>query len=455
MAELPAAASFCLPAFFGDKITRERRKKGLSMKSALISVGTELLMGQVTDTNAVYLSQQLNALGIDVMYRYTVGDNDGRLTEVLDLALKDCDLVITTGGLGPTEDDMTKETVTKYMNDTLEVHEPSRQAMMQMVKDQRYDLFTKNNLKQTLMPTRAEVFDTDAGTAPGFALSNEAGKTIVCLPGPPREMKRMFERRVRPWLEPKTDCVISYETLRVFGKGESRVETEILDLIDAQTDPTIATYAAEGECSVRVASKRDTLEEAKAACIEVADQVKERLGDCVYSDDGRSLPEVVGEKLLENHITISSSESCTGGMFAEFLTDIPGISEVFERGIVTYTERAKIEELGVSEKTLADETAVSPNVAQQMAEGLQKKTGSDVCVSVTGIAGPGGGTEEKPVGLIYIGCTYKGSTVVKKLLTRNMSRSWNRRHAVLSMFDTINRMLDGRPVPGSDRRELL
>ena len=424
------------------------------MKSAIISVGTELLMGQVTDTNAVYLSQQLNALGIDVMYRYTVGDNDGRLSEVLDLAMKDCDLILTTGGLGPTEDDMTKETVTKYMGDTLAVHQPSRDALMKMAEE-RHHKFTENNLKQTLMPTRAEVFDTDAGTAPGFALSNDQGKTVVCLPGPPREMKRMFERRVRPWLLPKQDSVISYQTLRIFGKGESRVETDILDLIDAQTDPTIATYAHEGECSVRVASKRKTLEEAQDACRKVSEQVRERVGDYIYSDDGRSLPEVVGEKLLSRGISISCAESCTGGMFAAALTDVPGISEVFERGIVTYTERAKNEELGVSEKTLAEETAVSPNVARQMAEGLQKKTGSQVCVSVTGLAGPSGGTKEKPVGLIYVGCTYNGTTVVKKLLTLNMSRSWNRRYAVLSMFDTVNRMLDGREVPGSDRSEVL
>ncbi|WP_409336557.1 competence/damage-inducible protein A [Eubacterium sp. F2] len=424
------------------------------MKSAIISVGTELLMGQVTDTNAVYLSQQLNTMGVDVMYRYTVGDNDGRLSEVLDLALKDCGLVITTGGLGPTEDDMTKETVTKYMGDVLEEHQPSKEALMKMAEE-RHHKFTENNMKQTLMPTRAEVFDTDAGTAPGFALSNDAGKTIVCLPGPPREMKRMFERRVRPWLAPKTDCVIAYQTLRIFGKGESLVETEILDLIDAQTDPTIATYAQEGECSVRVASKRKTLKEAEDACHEVSDQIRKRVGDYIYSDDGRSLPEVVGEKLLKDKITISCAESCTGGMFAAYLTDIPGISEVFERGIVTYTERAKMEELGVSEKTIAEKTVVSPEVAAQMAEGLQKKTGSDVCVSVTGIAGPSGGTPEKPVGLIYVGCRYKGVTVVKKLLTLNMSRSWNRRYAVLSMFDTINRMLDGRAVPGSDHSEVL
>lgn len=306
-----------------------------------------------------------------------------------------------------------------------------------------------------MMPTRATVFDTDAGTAPGFALSNAEGKTIICLPGPPREMKRMFERRVRPWLQPKQDSVIAYQTLRIFGKGESRVETDIIDLIDAQTDPTIATYAHEGECSVRIASKRPTLEEAKEACAEVSEQVRERVGDYVYSDDGRSLPDIVGEKLLDGHITISSAESCTGGMFSTYLTDIPGISEVFERGIVTYTERAKMEELGVDALTLDQETAVSPNVARQMAEGLQKKTGSDICVSVTGIAGPSGGTEEKPVGLIYVGCTYKGVTVVKKLLTLNMSRSWNRRYATLSMFDMINRMLDGREIPGSDRSEVL
>ena len=414
------------------------------MKCAVISVGTELLMGQITDTNAVYISRQLNMLGIDVLYRYTVGDNDGRLREILGLAAEDCDLIITTGGLGPTEDDMTKETVSDFLGEKLVEDEEAKHILMEMQQARKHR-FTTNNYKQYLLPEHATVFQTEIGTAPGFAVEKN-GTTVICLPGPPYEMTEMFRRCVYPYLAKQQDSVIYYKVLRIFGKGESLVETKLMDLIDAQTDPTIATYAKIAECSVRVASKRRTLEEAKNAVEAMVRKIRERLGDNIYSEEDEDLVQVVGRKLIDRHITISCAESCTGGLFAGNLTDVPGISEVFERGIVTYTCRAKIEELGVREDTLERETAVSPEVARQMAEGLQKKTGSDVCVSVTGIAGPGGGTPEKPVGLIYIGCRYQGKTLVKKLLTPNFSREWNRKYAVLMMLDTVNRLIDGRPV---------
>ena len=414
------------------------------MKCAVISVGTELLMGQITDTNAVYISRQLNMLGIDVLYRHTVGDNDGRLREILGLAAEDCDLIITTGGLGPTEDDMTKETVSDFLGEKLVEDEEAKHILME-IQQARKHRFTTNNYKQYLLPEHATVFQTEIGTAPGFAVEKN-GTTVICLPGPPYEMTEMFRRCVYPYLAKQQDSVIYYKVLRIFGKGESLVETKLMDLIDAQTDPTIATYAKMAECSVRVASKRRTLEEAKNAVEAMVRRVRERLGDNIYSEEDEDLVQVVGRKLIDRHITISCAESCTGGLFAGTLTDVPGISEVFERGIVTYTCRAKIEELGVREDTLERETAVSPEVARQMAEGLQKKTGSDVCVSVTGIAGPGGGTPEKPVGLIYIGCRYQGKTLVKKLLTPNFSREWNRKYAVLMMLDTVNRLIDGRPV---------
>lgn len=401
-------------------------------------------MGQITDTNAVYISHQLNMLGIDVLYRYTVGDNDGRLREILGLAAEDCDLIITTGGLGPTEDDMTKETVSDFLGEKLVEDEEAKHILME-IQQARKHRFTTNNYKQYLLPEHATVFQTEIGTAPGFAVEKN-GTTVICLPGPPYEMTEMFRRCVYPYLAKQQDSVIYYKVLRIFGKGESLVETKLMDLIDAQTDPTIATYAKMAGCSVRVASKRRTLEEAKNAVEAMVRRVRERLGDNIYSEEDEDLVQVVGRKLIDRHITISCAESCTGGLFAGTLTDVPGISEVFERGIVTYTCRAKIEELGVREDTLERETAVSPEVARQMAEGLQKKTGSDVCVSVTGIAGPGGGTPEKPVGLIYIGCRYQGKTLVKKLLTPNFSREWNRKYAVLMMLDTVNRLIDGRPV---------
>jgi nicotinamide-nucleotide amidase len=410
------------------------------MKSAILSVGTEILFGQITNTNSVYISQQLNLLGFDVLYHYTVGDNDGRLSEIISLAFKDCDLIVTSGGLGPTEDDMTKETVCKVMGDVLVEHEPSMKALIAGAKKLGHKL-TENNFKQAMMPSRAVVFDNDAGSAPGFCLEKD-GKMIVCMPGPPREMTRMFQRRVKPYLQQFQENVIYYRTLRFFGKGESSLETDLLDLIDEQSDPTIATYAKEGECTVRVASKRKTREEAEAAVNEMVTVIDKRLGDYIYSLDDEELVDVVGRKLIEGDISISCAESCTGGMFAETLTTVPGISQVFDRGIVTYTCDSKVKELGVKQETLDACTVYSAEVAAEMASGLYAKTGSRICVSVTGIAGPGGAMPGKPVGLIYIGCAVDGEVEVKKVQMRNVNRNWNRHYAVLNMLDMVNRAID-------------
>jgi len=407
------------------------------MKTAILSVGTELLFGQITNTNTVYLSQQLNLLGHDVMYHYTVGDNPERLADMINLAFKDCDLIITTGGLGPTQDDLTKEIVCEVMGDELvmmdDVLEQIKQYFGGMGKD-----MPENNKKQAIMPSRAKIFYNDAGTAPGFALEND-GRYVVCMPGPPREMTRMFEKSVLPFLEELSEKVIHYRMIRTFGIGESRLEMELLDLIDGQTDPTIATYAKEGESAVRIASQRKTIEEAKQAVDIMLGKVNERIGEYIYSCDDEELVQVVCGKLMEKGLTLSSAESCTGGMFAAAVTDIPGISQVFDRGIVTYSNQAKMDELGVKKETLETFGAVSEQTAVEMAEGLYNVTGSDVCVSVTGIAGPGGGSDEKPVGLIYIGLRYNGKTICKEVRTRDVNRKWNRSYALLSMLDLINR----------------
>ena len=220
------------------------------------------------------------------------------------------------------------------------------------------------------------------------------------------------------------------------------METELLDIIDGQTDPTVATYAKEGECSVRVASKRQTLAEAKEAVDAVIEEISEKVGKYIYSYDDEDLETVVAKKLLARNISVSACESCTGGLFSGALTELPGISKVFDRGLVTYTYGAKIEELGVKKETLTKYTAESIEVAREMAEGLAAKTGSRLCISVTGIAGPDGGTEEKPVGTIYTGCVFDGKTYAEQIALRNVSRSWNRHFAVLSMFDMINRIIE-------------
>lgn len=407
------------------------------MKTAILSVGTEILFGQIVNTNTVYLSQQMNMLGFDVMYHYTVGDNPKRVEEMIDLAFQDCDLILTTGGLGPTQDDLTKEVACKALDDELVMMDDVLEEITKYFKTLGREM-TENNKKQAVMPSRATVFHNDAGTAPGFALEKD-GKYIVCMPGPPREMTRMFQKSVVPFLQSMSQGALYYRQIRFFGIGESMLETQLMDLIDQQTDPTLATYAKEGECSLRIASKRDTEEEAKQAVDDMLEKVKERVGHYIYSCDNEELAQVVAGKLMEKNLTLSSAESCTGGMFASTMTDIPGISRCFDRGLVTYSNQAKMEELGVSAETLETYGAVSEETALEMVEGLQRVSGSDVCVSVTGIAGPGGGTEEKPVGLVYIGFAYGEKKLCKKIQMRNVNRNWNRHYALLCMLNVINR----------------
>lgn len=407
------------------------------MKTAILSIGTELLFGQITNTNTVYLSQKLNMLGYDVMYHYTVGDNPERVRDMIRLAFQDCDLVITTGGLGPTQDDLTKEMVCQVMGDEL--------VMMDEVMAELEEYFeklgrpmTENNKKQAYVPSRARVFINHEGSAPGFALEKD-GKYVICMPGPPREMTSMFEDSVMPYLQSMSEDVIYYRMLRAFGIGESALETKLLDLIDDQTDPTLATYAKEGECSLRIASKRKTEAEAREAVDEMVEKVKERVGEFIYSCDDEELVQVVCRKLMEKGLTLSSAESCTGGKFAAAVTDIPGISAVFQRGLVTYSNQAKMDELGVKAETLEKYGAVSEETAMEMVEGLRRVSGSDVCVSVTGIAGPGGGSDAKPVGLVYIGFVYGDKKLCRKLQTGDDSRQWNRQYSLLSMLDIINK----------------
>lgn len=410
------------------------------MKCAIVAVGTELLFGHTLNTDAVYLSQQLNLMGIDVLYHYTVGDNPKRLADILKMAMKDCDLVITTGGTGPTQDDLTKEVICQVMDDVL-VEDPH--SLDRIIKhfERRQRPMSENNLKQAMMPSRAVVFDNNNGTAPGFALECE-GKIVICLPGPPNELNPMFEESAKPWLMERSSEALYYRTIRTFGIGESMLETKLLPLIDGQTDPTLATYAKMGEATVRIASKRPTLEEARSAVEDMIAKVYDYVGEYIYSTEDESLPQVVGQKLISKYLTMSTAESCTGGMIAAAMTDISGISAVFERGIVTYSNGAKMDELGVLEETLAQYGAVSPQTAEEMVRGLKAKTGSRVCVSVTGIAGPGGGTPEKPVGLIYVGVMLDDRMEVFELRTNNTKRQWNRNYTMLFALYQVNRFID-------------
>lgn len=405
------------------------------MRAAILAVGTELLFGQTINTNAAYLSRELQNIGIDVMYHYTVGDNPKRLKELLNLAYRDVDLVITTGGLGPTQDDLTKEVVCEYFGEPLVEYKGYTKALEEHFKKAGYK-WTDNNRKQAYFPLNSTILDNDIGTAPGIYLE-KGGKAVATLPGPPREMTRMFQFKLKPILLKDSNDFIYYRILRTFGIGESSLETVLMPLIDKQTDPTIATYAKEGETSIRITSKRKSLEEAKAEVDSMIFKVNQIIGAHVYSYDDESLAEVVGKLLMKKNISIACCESCTGGLLAAALTEIPGISKVFNRGLVTYTYGAKEEELNVRPETLLKFTAESGEVCREMVEGLKGKTNCDFCISITGIAGPEDLSPEKPAGLAYIGIAYNGKTEIIEFKHRNVSRKWNRNYMLLNMLYEI------------------
>ena len=382
------------------------------MKAEIITVGTEILLGDILNTNCRYLSRELAAMGIEMYYQITVGDNEERLLKTLDESLNRSDIVICTGGLGPTEDDITKEVCAKYFGYELELHKPSLDAMIERFKHMNR-VPTKNNEKQAYFPKEAYILKNDNGTAPGCIMEKE-GKMIVVLPGPPREMESMFENYVKPYLSKLTDDVIESEVLRIIGVGESKVENEILDIIDSQTNPTIATYAKGYECTLRITAKAKSVEEAKELIKPMSDEMKRRFGQSLYATGETSIEEVVAKMLVENNLKIAVAESCTGGMVSASLINYPGISSVFMEGCVTYSNEAKMKSLGVKKETLDVYGVVSDKCAKEMASGVAARYNTNVGIATTGIAGPGGGTDEKPVGLVYFGIYINGKVITKK-----------------------------------------
>ena len=382
------------------------------MKAEIITVGTEILLGDILNTNCRYLSRELAAMGIEMYYQITVGDNEERLLKTLDESLNRSDIVICTGGLGPTEDDITKEVCAKYFGYELELHKPSLDAMIERFKYMNR-VPTKNNEKQAYFPKEAYILKNDNGTAPGCIMEKE-GKMIVVLPGPPREMESMFENYVKPYLSKLTDDVIESEVLRIIGVGESKVENDILDIIDSQTNPTIATYAKGYECTLRITAKAKSVEEAKELIKPMSDEMKRRFGQSLYATGETSIEEVVSKMLVENNLKIAVAESCTGGMVSASLINYPGISSVFMEGCVTYSNEAKMKSLGVKKETLDVYGAVSDKCAKEMASGVAARYNTNVGIATTGIAGPDGGTDEKPVGLVYFGIYINGKVISKK-----------------------------------------
>jgi len=386
---------------------------GIIMDAEIIAVGSELLLGQIANTNAQYISQRLSSVGVNVYYHTVVGDNKERLLKALEIACKRANIIITTGGLGPTMDDLTKETIAEYLGMELMLHQPSAQAIREYFA-RRGRVMTENNLKQAMFPREAIVLPNAVGTAPG-AIIEKDGKTFIILPGPPFEMQPMFENHVIPYLAQRENQKIFSRVLRIYGIGESAVEEMIKDLLEKQTNPTIAPLAAYGEVTLRLTVKCPRSQDPLELIKPVEDEIRRRLEQAVYGIDDDRLETVVARLLKERGLTLAMAESCTGGLISNLLTDVPGISENLLETCVTYSNQAKINRLGVKHETLEAYGAVSPQTAQEMAEGILRTSGADIGLAVTGIAGPGGGTPEKPVGLVYIAIAMDGNVEVKSI----------------------------------------
>lgn len=402
------------------------------MIAEILSVGTELLMGQIANTDAQFISRRLGELGISIYRQCTVGDNPARVLESLRESLSRSDIVITTGGLGPTEDDLTKEMVAEYFGLEMELHQPSYDALKAYME--RFGRkMTPNNLKQAYFPQGAIIMPNLCGTAPGCIVEKD-GKTVAVLPGPPRELTDMFDRQLAPYLEKRSGVSIKSKFLKIFGLGESNVETMLLDLFH-RGNPTLALYCGPGEVAARITTRVKEGEDADAIIGPVYDEILRRVGDAFYGEGmNYTLADAVLKLLRERGETVTFAESCTGGLLAGEFVGAPGASECLMESYVTYANSAKEKLLGVSGDTLASSGAVSEECAREMAVGALKAAGADWAVSVTGIAGPDGGTAEKPVGTVYVGVAHNGSAVAKRFSFRG-DRQWIR---TLSVVNALN-----------------
>ena len=392
------------------------------MTAEIICVGTEILLGNIVNTNAAYLAEKCAYLGLSNYYQVVVGDNEQRLLETINTAKSRADVIFLIGGLGPTEDDLTKETAAKAFNVELVMDEEAKNNIVTILTNRGIDI-TNNNFKQALVPKGSIVLYNKNGTAPGIIME-EAGKVVIMLPGPPNEFVPMVDDQVVPYfLKKGTNDVIYSRVVKLVGVGESKVAEEISDLI-AMTNPTVATYAKTGEVHIRVTASAANDDEAKALVKPVVKKLKAMYPDNVYSTNAdETLERAVVELLSKNGLSITAAESCTGGLVCGKIVNVAGASEVFRGGYITYSNKQKRNVIGVKKSTLEKYGAVSEQVAAEMAKGVLEVSKADVAISTTGIAGPGGGTPEKPVGLVYIGGAVKNKVYVEKF---NFSGSRNK-----------------------------
>ena len=388
------------------------------MIAEIVTVGTEILLGNIVNTNSAYLAVECANLGLTVYYQSVVGDNEERMKAVIRTALDRSDVVILTGGLGPTEDDLTKEVTAEVMGMPLVEDAHSRERIERYMKEYKKNnsqrRITSNNYKQALIPEGALVLDNHNGTAPGLILEKD-GKIAILLPGPPVELKPMFTEEVYPYLRKKQPEIIYSQVVKICGIGESQVAEDIQDMIQAQTNPTIAPYAKVGEVHLRITAKASDEKEGKKLIKPVVRELKRRFGRNIFATEAeKTLEEAVVDMLRDQQLTLALAESCTGGEIAARIVNVPGASQVFTHGFVTYSNRAKRKCLGVKKATLKLEGAVSAKCAKEMAKGGCNAAEADICLSITGLAGPDGGTKETPVGTVFMCCCYNGKVVTRE-----------------------------------------
>ena len=411
----------------------------MSHRAELIAVGTEILLGNIANTDAQILSEKLAELGIDVLYHTVVGDNPKRLREALELARTRVDIIITTGGLGPTYDDLTKQTICDTFGRKNVLH-PELETWLRELFAARKRPMTDNNLQQAYLPEDCTIFHNHNGTAPGCGFC-EGGVHVLMLPGPPVECRLMFETGAEPYLRALSEGVIKSHTLRIYGKGESDMEMLLRDKIEKMTNPSVAPYAKSDECMLRVTAKAPSAEEAEALLKPAVDEVLSVVGEWVYGVDVENLESVCVAALKAHGATLAAAESCTGGLIAKRVTDVPGASAVFLGGVVSYTNGVKAKVLNVPQELLDQYGAVSEPVAIAMAEGARALTGADFALSVTGVAGPDSDERGNGVGLVYIGLASPDGTVCRKCEFGKRTRDHIRMQAANTAFDMLRRRL--------------
>lgn len=408
------------------------------MKAELISVGTELLLGEVLNTDAEFLSEQLSVLGINVYYQTVVGDNKERLTECLENSLSRADAVIVSGGLGPTPDDITKEVIAEAVDEKLVLDNESLDRIKEYFRYTKREM-PKSDIKQAMMPEHCIILRNNNGTAPRCIIEKN-GKIVIMLPGPPNELKPMFLESVMPYLRTKTEKTLYTHTFKLFGIGESKVAELLRDMMEMGTNPTLAPYAETAGVRLRLAAMASDSASGELLIKNARERIIEVLGEYIYAEEDKTLPQTVVDMLVKKGISVSAAESCTGGMFAKMIVDIPGCSDILSESFITYSNEAKMKYLGVRSETLEKFGAVSEETAKEMAEGAARTAASDIGVGITGIAGPGGGTEQKPVGLVWVAVCFGGKTETRKLNLKG-NREKVRYSAALNVFDMIFKLI--------------